>query len=366
MAFRLGLQRRTPRVWATPVLVAANVIVFVAMVVAGVGLVSPSIEGLIRWGANYAPRTTSGQGWRLLSNVFVHIGIVHVAMNMIGLWQIGFLVERLLGNRGFLAVYFFSGVCGSLASVLWNPYVVSAGASGAVFGVYGALLAFLLRHRGSIPAAVLQPLMRSALIFVGLNVAYGFQAKGIDMAAHVGGFLAGFAATLVVGQSVSAVPGRPAMIREVVLIVLTAALVAFVPSRLPRTPDLQEALRDFDAMERATLAAYNGALQTPGRLSDLEIARVIDGQVLPPWSQFAQRWQAISRARRLPAAQRTTVEQVTRYIDLRTRGWTLFSEALHTGDQAKADRAVALLKESERGSQGKDTPAREPDGPPVP
>src|SRR5690349_10235474 len=111
MAFRLGLQRRTPRVWATPVLVAINVVVFGAMVAAGVGLVSPSIDGLITWGANYAPRTTSGQGWRLLSNVFVHIGIVHVAMNMIGLWQIGFLVERLLGNRGFLAVYFFSGVC---------------------------------------------------------------------------------------------------------------------------------------------------------------------------------------------------------------------------------------------------------------
>ena len=151
MEFRVGLHRRTRRVWATPALVAANVAVFAIMVAMGVGLMSPSIDGLITWGANYGPRTTSGQFWRLVTNVFVHIGIVHVAMNMIGLWQMGPLVERLLGNRGFLAVYLFSGVCGSLASVLWNPFVVSAGASGAVFGVYGALLAFLLRHRGSIP-----------------------------------------------------------------------------------------------------------------------------------------------------------------------------------------------------------------------
>jgi rhomboid protease GluP len=359
MAFRQGLQRRTPRVWATPALVATNVLVFVAMVFAGVGLMSPSVEGLITWGANYAPRTTTGQGWRLLSNVFVHIGVVHVAMNMIGLWQIGFLVERLLGNRGFLAVYFFSGVCGSLASVLWNPFVVSAGASGAVFGVYGALLAYLLRHRGSIPGAVLQPLLRSALIFVGLNVVYGFQAKGIDMAAHVGGFVAGFAATLVVGQPVSAGGGRAAAMREVVLVVLTAALVAFVPGRLPRTPDLQGALRDFDTMERSALAAYNGALQASGR-SDAEIARIIDEQVLPPWRQFAERWQVIAAAKRLPEAQRTTVTQLSRYIGLRTQGWTLFSEALHTGDQAKADQAVALLKESERASRNKDDP---PSGP---
>ena len=348
MQFRVELQQRTLRVWATPLLIALNVAVFGVMAAKGVGLLSPSIDGLITWGANYGPRTTSGEFWRLVTNVFVHIGIVHVAMNMIGLWQMGPLVERLLGNRGFLAVYLFSGVCGSLASVLWNPFVVSAGASGAVFGVYGGLLAFLLRHRGSIPAPVLQPLMRSTLIFVGLNVVYGFQVKGIDVAAHAGGFVGGFAATLAVGVPLNIRLGRAALLREGALLALTVALVFFVPGRLPRVPDLQAELTAFDAVERTAIATYNEALKADKGLSDVEIARVIDEKVLPPWQQFAARWQQMTGLPRLPSAHKEQFTKIARYMDLRGRGWARFSEALRTNDQKKADEAVALQKESER------------------
>jgi len=357
MSFRADLQQRTSRVWATPALVAVNVIVFVLMAAKGVGPLSPSIDGLIAWGANYGPQTTSGQSWRLVTNVFVHIGLVHVAMNMIGLWQMGPLVERLLGNRGFLAVYFFSGVCGSLASVLWNPFVVSAGASGAVFGVYGGLLAFLLRHRGSIPAPVLQPLMRSTLIFVGLNVVFGFQVKGIDLAAHAGGFVGGFAATLAVGMPLHARLGRAALVREGALLALTVALVFVVPGRLPRVPDLQAELTAFDAVERTAIATYNDALKPGKRLSDVEIARAIDEKVLPPWQQFADRWQQVTRLPRLPSANKEQFTKIARYMDLRGRGWAMFSEALRTNDQKKADEAVALQKESERVFKSADTDA---------
>lgn len=348
MAFHVGLHRRTRRVWITPALMAINVLVFGLMVAAGVGVMSPSIDGLIRWGANYGPLTTAGQWWRVLTSVFVHIGVVHVAMNMIGLWQIGLLVERLLGNRGFLAVYLFSGVCGALTSVVWNPFVVSAGASGAVFGVYGALLAFLLRHRGSIPGPVLQPLLRSALIFVGLNVVYGVQAKGIDMAAHAGGFVAGFVAALLVGRPIAAPPGRAAAVRELGLLVLTAVLLVLVPRLLPRVPDLQAELRAFDTVERAALDAYNGAVDPARALPDAAIAQVIDQQVLPPWRQFAERWQGLARVRRMPAQQRETIDRIGRYLDLRARGWATIADGLHAGDQSRAAEGLVLLRESAR------------------
>jgi rhomboid protease GluP len=197
-SFRRALYAQTPRVWVTPLLVGINVAVFIAMAAAGVDLWSPSVDSLIRWGANYGPRTTGGEWWRLLTNVFLHIGILHIGMNMLGLWQIGFLVERLLGNRGFLIMYLVSGLCGSAASLFWNPHVVSAGASGAVFGVYGLLVAYLLRNRGSIPKEILGPLQKSALFFIGLNVLFGLQIKGIDMAAHLGGLLGGFGVGLLV------------------------------------------------------------------------------------------------------------------------------------------------------------------------
>ena len=128
---------------------------------------------------------------------------------------------------------------------------------------------------------------------------------------------------------------------------LTAALIAVVPGRLPRVPDLQAELRAFDAVERQAIDAYNAALQPGKKLTDLEIAAVIDQQVLPPWRQFADRWSAMSRVRRLPAEQKDRIIRISRYLDLRDRGWATFSEALRAGDQAKADRAVALLKESE-------------------
>jgi rhomboid protease GluP len=185
--FRLALFARTPRLWVTPLLVGMNLAVFLGMVATGVSALNPSAEGLLRWGANYAPRTTAGEWWRLVTNVFVHIGVIHIAMNMLVLWQIGALVERLLGHRPFLLVYLVAGFCGSLASISWHPLVISAGASSAVFGIYGVLIAYLVLHRGSIPRTVLLQLQKSTAFFIGLNVLFGLQQKGIDMAAHVGG-----------------------------------------------------------------------------------------------------------------------------------------------------------------------------------
>src|SRR5262249_56894889 len=96
-----------------------------------------------------------------------------------------------LGSTPFLALYLLCGIFGSLASTWWNPYVVSAGASGAVFGCYGILIGFLLRSRGTIPQAVLNRLLRGAFVFIGYNVIYGLQ-PGIDMAGHFGGLVSGF------------------------------------------------------------------------------------------------------------------------------------------------------------------------------
>ena len=145
--FYAQLKRFTPYAFVTPALVLINVGVFAAMIAAGVDLMSPSIEHLLSWGANYAPMTTGGEWWRLLTSNYVHIGIIHIAFNMWVLWDAGRLVERLLGNVGFIIMYVLSGVLGSLTTVLWNPAVVSAGASGAVFGVYGCLIGFLFIAR---------------------------------------------------------------------------------------------------------------------------------------------------------------------------------------------------------------------------
>ena len=109
----------------------------------------------------------------------------------------GRLTERLFGNAWFVVIYMFAGLCGSLASMLWHNETVSVGASGAVFGVFGALLAFTIRQRGSIPESMLNRLRISTSIFVTFSLCYGFAAAGVDNAAHWGGLAAGFLIGLI-------------------------------------------------------------------------------------------------------------------------------------------------------------------------
>jgi len=123
-----------PRVFVTWVLIAINLAVFVLMVIRGVGLMDPSIDSLLKWGADFGPLTTHGQWWRMLTSTFVHVGILHIAMNMYILLVSGPFVERLYGNVGFAVLYLLSGLGGSLVSLAWHPMLVSAGASGAIFG----------------------------------------------------------------------------------------------------------------------------------------------------------------------------------------------------------------------------------------
>jgi rhomboid protease GluP len=183
----------TPRVFITPAIIIINLIIFAAMTVSGVSPINPKIEQLLMWGGNYGPLTLNGQWWRLLSCAFVHIGALHLALNMWCLWSLGRLAERMFGNRTFLALYLFSGLGGSIASVWWNPAIVSAGASGAVFGVAGGLIAFWQLGKSSIPRAVVKQNLSSVLIFAVYNLSFGFFNSGIDNAGHIGGLVTGLA-----------------------------------------------------------------------------------------------------------------------------------------------------------------------------
>lgn len=365
--FRFALFTQTPRAWVTPLLVGLNVAVFAAMVIAGVSILTPTTDSLIQWGANYAPRTTAGEWWRLITNTFIHVGAIHIGMNMIGLWQIGALVERLLGHRSFLLVYLFSGLCGSLASLTWHPFVVSAGASGAVFGVYGVLVAYLVRHRGSIPRTVLLQLQRSTAIFIGLNVVVGLQQKNIDMAAHIGGLVGGFAAALIVARplitlaeasrrhaalsaqdpAVAAPPARTGTsTREAMVVAIAVLLIAAAVRLMPRAPDLQKELGDFQAVEQKVIDTFNSALEqrSAEQLSDDALAQIIEQQVLPPWNQYRLHLNSIGR---LPQNEAKRFDRIALYMDLRERSWTALAQSLRTDDNTKANESKALRQQAE-------------------
>ncbi len=183
-----------PGLSMTNTLIGVNIAVFLVMAgVFGAGWFEVTdLTPYIRFGANNAAATTDGQWWRLVTCMFMHYGFVHLALNMWALFQTGHLVEKLLGRVLFTFTYFASGVGAGLLSLIWNgDKIWSVGASGAIFGVYGALLGYMLREKQALPRAVFQPLLKSTLTFAGYNLFYGFVHTGIDNAAHVGGLISG-------------------------------------------------------------------------------------------------------------------------------------------------------------------------------
>ena len=161
---------------------------------------STNSEVLVALGANYPPAVLGqGEWWRLLTSMFLHIGFFHLLLNGWALYQLGSLFELMMGSLNMLLVYFVSGVAGSAASLFFTQGL-SAGASGAIFGVLGALIAFLLRHRGRLNSFGTS-LLGQLVIWALINVFIGFTTPGIDNAAHLGGCAAGFLLGLVLRGS---------------------------------------------------------------------------------------------------------------------------------------------------------------------
>ena len=345
--FGRSLRVLTPRGFVTEALIALNVLVFLVMVVRGVSPMEPTIADLLAWGANYGPRTTGGQPWRLLTATFLHIGLLHLAMNMYVLWSVGRIVERMLGNAGFLVLYLAAGLSGSVASVLWSPYVVSAGASGAVFGVYGALLGFLVRERNSVPREALQSLQRSALVFLGYNLLFGLSVKGIDMAAHLGGLAGGFLGGLVLAHPLDSEGAKRRWLRNAVLAAGTAVAVLGAIRAMPPRMDLQAELERFSVIETRSLGAFGHALDEAkaDRMNDEQLADEIDAHVLPEWSASRER---LSAAKGLPPAQAKVVASLVAYMTAREEAFRLVSQAGRTHDAALIEQAKAKQAEADR------------------
>lgn len=191
-----ALIQRFSNVSVAHVLIAVNVIVFIVMVGGGVHPFEPTTEDIHRWGADFGPASLGAEPWRLLSSMFIHIGLIHLALNMYVLWSIGPLVEELFGRRGLLVLYLLAGIGGSLLSIHWRPAIVSAGASGAVFGLFGGLLALLLTQRSALPSNFVQQHLQRVILFLGFNIFYGLSQPEINNAAHVGGLATGLMLTL--------------------------------------------------------------------------------------------------------------------------------------------------------------------------
>lgn len=239
---------------ATYFLVAVNCGIFLVMVANHVSMFNPQPEQLLHFGADNAGAVLIyGEWWRIVTAMFVHVGIIHLATNMWCLWNLGLLAEPLMGSIGVLAVYILTGAAGNLLSTMVNwiwpihdaggvAFPVGAGASGAVFGIAGALIVLLKSKRLPVPADELRKLRRSVIYFAAINLAIGFSVSfgskftgiSIDNMAHLGGFSCGllFAAPMVPKLGSPRPDFRVLLSLTVIMVVAILVLFAFYIAKL--------------------------------------------------------------------------------------------------------------------------------------
>jgi rhomboid protease GluP len=228
------LHEATPRTWVTPTLVGLNVLVWGLNVLSGMSPMSPRAIDLAMWGANHLPLTIE-QPWRLLAATFLHGGILHLAFNMWALWDTGRLAERFYGNLQLALIYLVAGLSGSVASLFFAARTgVSVGASGAIFGVVGCLLAAIFTKAHKLPPVLVQSMRSSMLMFVGFSLFMGFTAGFIDNAAHIGGLAGGFLMGMVLAEKFDADEfRRQAPVRAVAAVLLAALALGAAWKLLP-------------------------------------------------------------------------------------------------------------------------------------
>ncbi|MEP7169159.1 MAG: rhomboid family intramembrane serine protease [Bacteroidota bacterium] len=179
-------------------LITANITVFLIMFFSGVKILNPSVNDLIKFGANFNALLYSGEYFRLITHQFVHGGIIHLIVNMAALYSLGSFLEERLGKSHFIAVYILSGIAGGLLSASWHSFIVSTGASGAIMGLAGADLALIIKQPSAYNGD--SKYFIRAIIVVLINLIVGYSISFIDNAAHIGGLLFGFAFTYVLNS----------------------------------------------------------------------------------------------------------------------------------------------------------------------
>ena len=334
------LRARTRWIVVVPAVAAINVVLFARTMVdaASVG----STEALLAWGANFAPRTGNGEWWRLVSATFLHTGLLSLLVNTGALLSAGRVLERLVGPVTFGTVYVVAGVMGALASLWISAVAVTAGASAAVFGVYGLLLACWMwgafrRSTATVRLASVKTLAVPAAIFICYNVA----THDLEWSAEVAGVVTGFMSGLLLARS--AAEQKPRLPR-VAAAAVSAAVIVFVLSEPVRglidpRPDIAAVL----VMEQRTAARYDGAVARfkKGTVTSRDLAMLIDRTIIPQVKVANLR---INELGRVPVEHQEVVADARDYLRLREEAWQLRVQALQK-------TSMPLLRDADKKEQ---------------
>jgi rhomboid protease GluP len=322
-AFVQELRSRTNVAVVTPAILALNLAAFICMCF-GTGAFSDPAT-LVSWGGSVGPRTTNGEWWRLLTSLFVHSGVLPLLANVIGFVSVGFMLERLVGRIAFAVTYTAAGVLAGIAELSAHQIAVSTGASGAIFGVYGLLVASTAcgvyrQSPATIPLAALKGLGPGAFVFLTVDVlTHGFHSDG-----RIAGFAAGFVAGVILVAG--AAYRKPAMRRVWATVGATAGIVILLVAPLRGLDDARADVAAVIAVEGRTAHEYDAELErsNDGRSTMRERIVLID-QIRPQLQVLRARLESFDK---VPREQQALVASAIEFLKTRDESWRLRKEAL--------------------------------------
>lgn len=311
--------------FVSPILININLLVFILMLISGVHILLPDNQDLLNWGANFRPMTLEGQWWRLFTACFLHIGILHLLLNMYALLYIGLLLEPYLGKTRFLAAYLISGIAASMTSLWWHDLTISAGASGAIFGMYGVFLALLTTNL--LDKSVKKALLTSIAVFVGYNILNGLKPNsGIDNAAHIGGLISGLIIGYAFVSSLKQFENKAIKFSTIGVLTIALLISSFtVYKALPNDiGQYEKEMERFVSMESMALEVYSLPEGTPNE----KILSEIKDRGLYYWNENIKLIDSFKELD-LPLLIRVRNSKLKEYCELRVKSYELIYKAIN-------------------------------------
>ena len=340
--FRVALSKRTPWAFVTPALLTLNLLLFFLMAL-GRGSVG-EWNTLVAWGGNLGTLTTNGEWLRLVKSMFVHAGFVHLVVNLVGLAAIGFITERLVGSLTFGCVFFAAGLMSSLVSVSANPLGLSVGASGAIMGILGLLLAVSVRDmfhasQTRMPLAVakwLGPLIGVFLLYTALSGSIPFAGELTGLAVGVAG---GIAVTY------GATEAKPRVRRVGIATASTLVMAAIYAVPLAGIHDVRPEINMVVATEERTARLYETEVGKfrKGRASAADLVQTIDGTIIPKLRLANARLKELDK---VPEEQRLIVDHAVTFLKIREESWHLRADGLRKIASARSPEKTAGSRET--------------------
>lgn len=348
------LVQRVARVPVTLALIAANLLIFALMLWHGAGFWHTRNDIQLAWGANFGPATKDGEWWRLGSALFLHFGVFHLAINMLSLWDGGRLVERMYGPARFVLIYVCAGLSGNLLSlVAQGDRAVSGGASGAIFGVYGALMVFIWHERTQLAPREFKWLFWGALVFSVITIVLGLQIDGIDNAAHIGGLLGGILAGAVLLRPLepSRRAGRGRWLAGGLLVGGLAWLIVSIPAPKYRWSEetlARQEIHQFIGRD-AHLSARWGAILNHANQASLsfdDLAGRIESEVSGPYAQSFEQLSKLHLDAAAPSA--AALSSLRDYAELRRDASRALVEGLRAKDPQRIRDALEKVTQPQQ------------------